>query len=165
MRRIISLGEGEARQGLPFTLPAGGEGDDHSRNLEDSNDPEVQNLKGGPFSADQVPECIPRCFCSAPKLLVQPASLGTPHVSLALEDQLNDGTAAIARERFEIQPDKRGSATAEFSGQYPVREKELREPRCCLGPNSYRGLVSVDDLVNPAGHPHRMGIMETATPP
>ena len=86
---------------------------------------EVENLKGGSFGADQVPECVPRGFCSAPNLLVQPASLGTPHVLLALEGQFDGGTAAIAWELFEVQPDKRGSATAEFSGHYPVREKEL----------------------------------------
>ena len=35
VRQIIAPGEGEARQGLRFILPAGEEGDDHGRNLED----------------------------------------------------------------------------------------------------------------------------------
>ncbi len=75
---------------------------------------EVENLKGGSFGADQGPECVPRGFCSAP----QPASLGTPHVLLALEGQRDGGTAAIAWELFEVQPDKRGAAS--FSnGHYP----------------------------------------------
>ncbi len=76
---------------------------------------EVENLKGGSFGADQVPECVPRGFCSAP---IQPASLGTPHVLLFLEGQRDGGTAAIAWELFEVQPDKRGAAS--FSnGHYP----------------------------------------------
>jgi hypothetical protein len=44
---------------------------------------------------------------------------------LALEGQRDGGTAAIARELFKVQPDKRGSPTAKFGGHYPVREKEL----------------------------------------
>ena len=36
----------------------------------------------------------------------------TPHVFLALEGQLDGGLAAIAPERFAVQLDKRGSATA-----------------------------------------------------
>ncbi len=33
--------------------------------------------------------------CSAPNLLVQPASLGTPHILLALEGQRDGGTGGL----------------------------------------------------------------------
>ncbi len=97
--------------------PAGGEGDDHSRNIEDSDALELENLKGGMFGADQPPERVPRGLCSASNFRAQPAFMGTPHVFLALEGQRDGGTAAIAWELFEVQPDKPGSALAYFSGQ------------------------------------------------